>query len=111
MAPEQNQFVLNPFQRLDLDPARFDPDGVYRMYIEIVNALGHFRNDQSVNHVDRISLGSRKGEEYERLNTSRYEIEYRLTTLEEKKQAIEELFRNKRRALSEAQKGSGWLPQ
>ena len=108
LPPEQNPFVLDAFQRLVIDPARFDPDGVYRTYIDVVNALGYFRSFKNEAHKKIINLGSKKADGYDDVNKERYELDYKLETLEEKKQAIESLFYNKRKEFNSSARGQGF---
>lgn len=108
--PEQNPFVIDAFRGLDIDPARFDPDGVYRTYLNVVNALGYFRSFSNKNREKLINLGNKKAEGYDDVNKERYDLDNKIETLGEKKQAIESLFYNKRKEFNSTSNGAkfGW---
>ena len=69
------------------------------------SGLGYLRSFKNKVHQKIISLGSKKAEGYDDVNKERYELDYKLETLEEKKEMLENLFYFKNREFRSAQKG------
>lgn len=90
-----NPFLMDPFQPLTVDPARYDPDGAYRIYLLVINAISHLLGQSLQNKRELIRIGSKKHPEYDAINSERYDLEFQLQALEDKKDALEQLFKTK----------------
>lgn len=90
-----NPFIMDPFQPLAVDPARYDPDEAYRIYLLVVNAVSHFLGHALQNKRELIRIASKKHPEYDAINAERYDIEYQIEALKGKKDALEQLFYTK----------------
>jgi len=90
-----NVFLMDPFQPLTVDPAQYDPNEAYRIYLMVINAISHLLGQALQNKRELIRVGSKKHPEYDAINAERYDTDFQLQALEDKKDALEQLFRIK----------------
>ena len=105
-----NSFIQDPFQPLRIDIARYNPEEIFKTFMTISNAIGYYLNLSLANKRKLIELGSRKAEGYNETNTERYEIEFKLESLKDKKNTIQQLFYLKGAEMKYIGKETGILP-
>lgn len=88
--------VEQPFDRLWVDPIRWNPDAIERRLLKITNSLMVFRQEYAKKQGIVTKLGVRTGDEYKGLRSEVIMLEEKIEALRDKRDVLRELMWNKR---------------
>ena len=88
--------VEPPFDRLFVDPIRWNPDAIERRLLKITNSLMMFRQEYAEKQGGVIKLGVRTGDEYKKVRPEVILLEEQIEALKDKRDVLRELMWNKR---------------
>ena len=86
------QAIEGPFDPLNIDPARYDPDAVGRRFVAITNSL--LDRYKKAGNLRAANAGSetRKGDEYKQRRSTLYDIEAEIEALQKKYDTLRTLI-------------------
>jgi len=88
--------VEQPFDRLWVDPIRWNPDAIERRLLKITNSLMVFRQEFGEKQGIVTKLGVRSGDEYKTLRADVIMLEEKIDALRDKRDVLREIMWNKR---------------
>jgi hypothetical protein len=88
----QNLVEERPFEPLNMDPARWDPDGAGRRFLAINNALMERYRKAGEARKGLAGSETRKGEDYKTKRGDLYILESEIEALQRKYETLKSMF-------------------
>jgi hypothetical protein len=85
---EKAKLVEEPFEVLEVDPARWDPVGTQSRMEKVTNALLDLYRQQGENKKTLTELGVRSGDEYKAVHGAQLVIDSKIKALEKKHETL-----------------------
>ena len=84
------ELMEKPFDEIQIDTERFDPNHAQQLLLKITNGLVFWYQKSGENRQKIIALGSKPKQDptYDAINSERYDIDHKLEALKAKRDAL-----------------------